>query len=472
MLFKLALKNVITRKSSYVIIIFMSFAITLFCVANAVFDSTEQGVQSNYISSFTGDFVIRPKGIQTSLFGDETPVTGELTRLDCVIPYSSICEYLNTNKNVSGFTGHITGMAALEFNGQRTPMYLFGVNSTEYFNLMTSVSIVQGGCYENGQRGAMLSTVIAEKYNIKVGDTVQFTVADGPNFRIRAAVVSGIYKYDIDNSIFERFILVDPQTIMSLLDMSDTQSENVEIADSKTNLLDQDLDLDSLFDDAQDSDGIFEEITENNANNTIVVQESFSSNSWNNIIVRLNDSQNSKKLIKKFNRYFKKMHWPVEAIDWRHAAGSTALYLYWMRNIFNAGIFIILIAGFIIVNNTLIVNILDRTKEIGTMRAIGAKKRFISLECMTETFLMTITSGIIGTIIGFFICKYITSLNIVLNNSFLVQLFGNDALNIFVTPWNVLKLFLLSILLGIIGWIYPVITALKVTPVNAMQGGK
>ena len=106
------------------------------------------------------------------------------------------------------------------------------------------------------------------------------------------------------------------------------------------------------------------------------------------------------------------------------------------------------------------------------MRALGTKKRFVSLQCMIETFIMTITSGIIGVLLGVWVCRLITKAHIVLHNTFLIQLFGGDALNIFVTGPNVLKMFLLVILLGIVGWIYPVINAVKVSPVVAMQGGR
>ena len=59
MIFKLALKNILARKSSVVIVLFMTLVATLLIVANAVFDSTEKGVESSFVQSFTGDFIIR-----------------------------------------------------------------------------------------------------------------------------------------------------------------------------------------------------------------------------------------------------------------------------------------------------------------------------------------------------------------------------------------------------------------------------
>ena len=59
-----------------------------------------------------------------------------------------------------------------------------------------------------------------------------------------------------------------------------------------------------------------------------------------------------------------------------------------------------------------------------------------------------------------------------MHNNFLITLFGQEALVVFVTPLNIAKMFTLVIVLGIIGWIYPVINAVRVSPVRAMQGAR
>ena len=196
MLLKLAFKSVVSRRSSIVIILFITFAVCLFCLANAVFDSTEQGVQTNYIASFTGDFIIRPKSkIQQSLFGDETPVTGELTVLDTVVPYEQITEKLKSMPEIAGTTGQISGAAMVERSdgANRRASYVFGVEGEEYLSLMQSIHILRGVPYAHGERGVMLCTQSAEKLGVDVGSTVQFIVADGPNYRIRAANVAAIF---------------------------------------------------------------------------------------------------------------------------------------------------------------------------------------------------------------------------------------------------------------------------------------
>ena len=481
MLLKLALKNVVSRKSSLVIILFITFAVCLFCLANAVFDSTEQGVQTNYVASFTGDFIIRPKSkFQQSLFGDETPVTGELTMLDTVVPFENITQALEKMPEVAGTTGQISGAAMVERSdgANRNPSYVFGVEGEPYVSLMKSIHIINGKPYEHGERGVMLCKQMADKLGVDVGSTVQFIVSDGPNYKIRAANVTAVYEYEIYNEIFGRFVIADPITVRSLLGITEVfSSDSYDLSEEATNLFAENNDFedfDDLFAEASDFDEalIQEETPETETLIEEKPQDLADSTTWNYIIVRLKDGQNTKRVMKRTSRLFRKNGWPVQVADWRHAAGSTALYLFWMRKIFNIGIVIVLAAGFIIVNNTLVINILDRTREIGTLRAIGAKKRFISVQCMIENLILTITSGILGVIAGNICTHFINKAHIVLNNSFLVQLFGADAIIVHVTGGNVFKLFILVLALALLGWIYPVINALKVSPVDAITGAK
>ena len=59
------------------IVIFIAFSVSLLVLSNAVFDSTERGVEKVFRSGFTGDFMIRPVSDRPcSLLGDETPIVG------------------------------------------------------------------------------------------------------------------------------------------------------------------------------------------------------------------------------------------------------------------------------------------------------------------------------------------------------------------------------------------------------------
>ncbi len=485
MIFYLALKNILSRKSSIVIIIFIAFALTLMTVINSVFESTEHGVETVYTNSFTGDLVIRPKNnVPLSLFGDETPITGDLTQITTLIPYSEIKSCIAALPGVVNVVPQVTCVTAMETDGTRSATYVFGVPGTSYVNLMPSIRIVEGVPYGDAERGVMLSVGGATRIGAHLGDMVQFIVQDGLSFRIRAATLTAIYDYEVENAILDRIALADPYTVRSLLGMNETAGsfDDTGISEEKTDLLTEDFDIEDLFGAAEDSDAFLlaEDIIDesvlwgSDSAGTTAAQLSETdfaeSTSWNYLLVRLTDAGKADKTIRMLNRVFRKNGWPVEAMNWRNAAGSTALYLYWMRLIFNAGVIIVLAAGFIIINNTLVVGILNRTQEIGTLRAEGASRRFITLQCMIETFLLTITAGIIACILGALISAWVSSMGITFTNAFLTQLFGADTLQFATSFSTAAETMLLSFLLGIVGWMYPVRTALKITPVQAMQG--
>lgn len=473
MLFKLAFKNILSRRSSAVIILFMSFAAVLLVVSNALFDSTEKGIQNSFTESFTGDFILRPVSkAPLSLFGDETPITGELTGIETLVPYESILEFLSSNPLVSDFVPQVSGVAMLENGTARKNMSLFGVQGDIYLDMMKGANLIEGRAYTFDEKGMLVSDKVATELGITVGKTIQFTIADGTSFRIRAVPVTGIISYESPNSIFERFVLVNPDTVRDIMDIADSYAyDDTSFDETTINLLDESLNFDDLFSSAGDVDAIFEDSSL--MDTSVSIEEEIVpavNTAWNYLVCKVQDGADTKQIIKKLNKEFKAREWLVEAVNWRHAAGSTALYLYWMRMIFNIGILIIMAAGFIVVNNTLVVSVLDRTREIGTMRALGASSLFVSLQCMIETVSMALVAGLIGCFIGSLVALGLTSMEIIFTNSFLIQLFGEGALVVGVSWGNVVEILFLMLCLGILGWVYPVITALKVQPIEAIQG--
>ncbi len=475
MLLYLAFKNIISKKSSFVIILFIAFAIALLVVTNAVFDSTEQGVQETFVSSFSGDIVIRPEyKSPLSLFGDETPVTGKLTELPNLTPYDELYQYLSESSFISDLVPQVSGMSALSSDSEDTKCYMFGVPALKYLDVMTSIRILDGKAWEDGEKGIMLSKKYAEKMHVSVGDTLQFAISEGFSSRIRAVPLTAIYDYSVENSTLDKIVLTNPETVRAIMDMSDfSSSDKIELSSEVEDLLNAD-DLDSLFSDSEDIDeGIQTEEIKITDEEIAALQNSYTnSSSWNFLICRLSDPKSTKKIIKDLNKTFKEKDWPLEAVNWRSSAGNTAFYLYILRLILNIGIIIILGAGFIVVNNTLVINVLDRIREIGTMRSIGANKRYITKECMAETMIMAVIAGLLGCALGTVASNVVSLLHITFSNSFIIQLFGGKVLHTEVNFSNLLGSFALSLFIGLIAWIYPLLTALHVNPVEAMQGVK
>ena len=481
--FKLALKNILSRKSSFVIIAFITFAITMLIVINSVFDGTDNGIKTVFIDSFTGDLVIREKTKDNvSLLGNVSLIDESVYPVEELSFYPEISNYLDDLFEVKSYTPQISTLSLLEIENKKFKSAVFGIDSENYLQIMPSIEIVEGSNFESDEKGILVSEAWIENFkneykkDIKIGDEVQLIFSDGNTFRIRALPITGIYKYPIRNEVLDKIVLADSSTVRSLLGMDEVYSTESNIDSEDTNLIDSmDFnfdDMDSLF--AEDSDFFTEEsnsveftgLFENE-----VMQEENQITNWHFIVVRLQDDVNAKSVIRKINTWAKQNGYPIEAINWRVAAGPTALYVYLLRIIFLIGVFVILFAGLIVVTNSLVINVLDRTKEIGTMRALGANKRTIAFLCMAETLILTIVSAFLSLIISFFVTLIMQKFPITLNNVFFQQLFGNNKLIPELTLSNIGFGFLLSLIIGLVSWIMPVIEALKISPIKAMKGG-
>lgn len=107
------------------------------------------------------------------------------------------------------------------------------------------------------------------------------------------------------------------------------------------------------------------------------------------------------------------------------------------------------------------ISVLERKKEIGILRAIGASKKNVSQVFNAETFIIGALAGVIG--IG------ATLLMLVPANMIIHSLAGNNNMNAVLPPVGAVILILLSIVLTLIGGILPARKAAKEDPVTALR---
>lgn len=120
-----------------------------------------------------------------------------------------------------------------------------------------------------------------------------------------------------------------------------------------------------------------------------------------------------------------------------------------------------LIVSSIMIGIITYISVLERTKEIGVLRAIGASKKNISSIFNAETFIVGLFAGLLGIAITIL-------LNIPIN-SIIHSLTGNTAINAVLPTNSAVILVVLSVILTLIGGLIPSKQAAKKDPVLALR---
>ncbi|MDF1550896.1 MAG: ABC transporter permease [Bacteroidales bacterium] len=123
----------------------------------------------------------------------------------------------------------------------------------------------------------------------------------------------------------------------------------------------------------------------------------------------------------------------------------------------------LLISGMVGIGNIMLVVVKERTKEIGIRKAIGAKNKHIMQMIITESFLITLMSGIMGLFIGFML--------IVLINGLFFSHTAEDDIFMgfnFETGIGFLAIFSL-VVAGIIAGAFPARKAANIQPIEALN---
>lgn len=115
-----------------------------------------------------------------------------------------------------------------------------------------------------------------------------------------------------------------------------------------------------------------------------------------------------------------------------------------------------LIIGGLGVINTMMMAVFERTREIGVLKSVGWTNKRVLTMIMGESVVLTIISGIIGTVMG--LLAVIILFNVLGGNVDLVY-----DISIFI------KAFLVALIVGILGGLYPAIKASHLSSTESLR---
>lgn len=136
-----------------------------------------------------------------------------------------------------------------------------------------------------------------------------------------------------------------------------------------------------------------------------------------------------------------------QATQIQEISNSTNQQLIWIASIS-------LLVGGIGVMNIMLVSVTERTREIGLKKALGARKKRILFQFLTEAAVLTLLGGIIGVAVGIALA-YIIS--------------GVSAVPVAISGTAIVVAVLFSTLIGVIFGLIPSVKAANMNPIDALR---
>jgi len=113
-----------------------------------------------------------------------------------------------------------------------------------------------------------------------------------------------------------------------------------------------------------------------------------------------------------------------------------------------------LVVGGIVIMNIMLMVVSERTREIGLRKALGARKRDIVYQVLTESTTLSVVGGIVGTTFGFAVAALVAALS---------------PLPAAIEPWSVVLGISMTALVGLFFGLYPAIRAANLDPIEALR---
>ena len=180
-------------------------------------------------------------------------------------------------------------------------------------------------------------------------------------------------------------------------------------------------------------------------------------NQLDKLIVRVSDTKYSVSIAEVLSRMLKRRHNNV--VDFEIIVPEQLLQQEQRtKRIFNIVLSSIasisLIVGGIGIMNIMLASVVERYREIGVRMAVGAQKKDIELQFLTEALTISVTGGILGIILG-------------MTFSFTIEAMAGIAT--IVTPMSIFISFGVALLIGVVFGFFPAKRAAQQDPVNALR---
>ena len=505
-IFKLALKNLFSHKAKTLIIMTLiglgSFLVVL---GLGLLNFAEQQTKSVCESDFCGDIFItgKPleKGVHVTFIGAiKEASTGKLPSMPYLSKIDKIAAKLDELPEVTHYTrGIIAGYGMMrpadisdswEPKGENYAYMPFsvtiGVEPSSYKKTFDTIKIYEGEFPDSDSAEFILvPQKIKEKYEkyyereLHAGDEVVVT-SFKEKAKLRKVTVKGFFNFAHPDTAIQMIVYTDITSARMLAGVTMGARTVTELPKSIDLSLSEKSE-DELFSD--DDIGAPEQADTVSANKSSAMDinnllgstelrnqlNMADTDAWHFAAVKLKDSGKTAQTIAALNKWFDEEGLVSQALPWNEAMLQYAVGIQTTQVLMIAVLILLAVVVLIVIMNTLVVSIMERTAEIGTMRAIGAKRSFVKRLFYTESFLLSFIGAVCGIALAVIVGLIFNALGIRFSSETLAIMFGGYKIQTAISIGAVLSTLGAMLAAGLVANWYPVGLALKVSPLEAIN---
>jgi putative ABC transport system permease protein len=504
LILKIAWRNVLRHKGKSLIIgVILFLGALLMTVGNGVISGMDRGLELNIVNGFLGDIVIisdkeKNDNILFKMMGESIETITNYKDIQKVVAQENyVKDFMPVGKNVamvinedegepgysmvlgvdfekysSFFPGNITAIEGQMLNKDETGILVPSKNREELYD--------QTGMWLLPENGSIMQDNLTKeaKENIKEltlkRNAVYMGMSQDKSTSDIRLPIKGIVRFRALNTIWGHFSIMDIESYRQCLGYFSGADASAEISkDKKAILAMDDSNLDAMFGksdffvaDKGNADishisfkkkaGDKSAITDHNAG------------TYNLVFVKLKEGQSLDRSVKKLNSALSKANLGVRAVTWKSASGFIGSMAMIIRLALFMFVLFLFFVAIIIIVNTLSMAAIERTTEIGMMRAVGARKSFISGMFLGETVMLSGVFGGIGIITGIIVVNIIPMFKITSSNDLVQLLFGGDTFLPYLSFAGIMLTIFMLIVVTLITVVYPIIVAKSITPLDAI----
>lgn len=159
----------------------------------------------------------------------------------------------------------------------------------------------------------------------------------------------------------------------------------------------------------------------------------------------------------------------IKVADWEAASGFYAQISAGLQAFIYFATALVFLVVAMIVMNTLIINVTERTAEIGTMRAIGAERSFVRTVFLAESLVLNLSAAVVGLVASAIGIAVFSGGGILLPDLISQFLVGGGPIPIMPSFWPFALGVVVVAVVSVLATLYPVSVATRITPLKAMS---